>query len=119
LEPYYKIYAGLGGILHSDELPNYGISEDEVNEVRQGLECGDEDGFVLVVGPKGKCEQAIWTICNLAKIYITHVPKEVRKPNPDGTTAFLRPLPGSARMYPETDAVPLRRNRCGAITYIF
>ncbi len=103
-----KIYAGLGGILHSDELPNYGISEDEVNEVRPVLECGDEDGFVLVVGPKGKCEQAIWTICNLAKIYITHVPKEVRRPNPDGTTAFLRPLPGSARMYPETDAVPLR-----------
>jgi glutamyl-tRNA(Gln) amidotransferase subunit E len=103
-----KIYAGLGGILHSDELPNYGISEDEVNEVRQGLECGDEDGFVLVIGPMNKCEQAIWTICNLAKIYITHVPKEVRRPNPDGTTAFLRPLPGSARMYPETDAVPLR-----------
>lgn len=103
-----KIYAGLGGILHSDELPNYGISEDEVSEVRQVLNCGDEDGFVLVVGPKGKCEQAIWTICNLAKIYITHVPKEVRRPNPDGTTAFLRPLPGSARMYPETDAVPLR-----------
>ncbi len=103
-----KIYAGLGGILHSDELPNYGISEDEVSEVRQVLNCGDEDGFVLVVGPKGKCEQAIWTICNLAKIYVTHVPKEVRRPNPDGTTAFLRPLPGSARMYPETDAVPLR-----------
>ncbi len=103
-----KIYAGLGGILHSDELPNYGISENEVSEVNRVLNCENEDGFVLVVGPKGKCEQAIWTICNLAKIYITHVPKEVRRPNPDGTTAFLRPLPGSARMYPETDAVPLR-----------
>ncbi len=32
------------------------------------------------------------------------VPKEVRKANPDGTTTFLRPMPGSARMYPETDA---------------
>ncbi len=28
---------------------------------------------------------------------------EVRKANEDGTTAFLRPLPGAARMYPETD----------------
>jgi len=28
---------------------------------------------------------------------------EVRKANPDGTTSFLRPLAGSARMYPETD----------------
>jgi Glu-tRNA(Gln) amidotransferase subunit E-like FAD-binding protein len=29
--------------------------------------------------------------------------EEVRKANPDGTTSFLRPMPGSARMYPETD----------------
>ncbi len=31
---------------------------------------------------------------------------EVRKAEPDFTTSFLRPMPGSARMYPETD-VPL------------
>src|SRR3989344_294932 len=28
---------------------------------------------------------------------------EVRKANVDGTTEFLRPMPGAARMYPETD----------------
>lgn len=28
---------------------------------------------------------------------------EVRKANPDGSSEFLRPMPGSARMYPETD----------------
>ncbi|UZE93900.1 MAG: Glu-tRNA(Gln) amidotransferase subunit GatE [Candidatus Pacearchaeota archaeon] len=32
--------------------------------------------------------------------------QEVRKANLDGTTSFLRPLPGAARMYPETD-IPL------------
>lgn len=31
------------------------------------------------------------------------VKPEVRRANPDGTTTFLRPLPGSARLYPETD----------------
>ncbi len=31
------------------------------------------------------------------------VEKEVRKANENGTTSFLRPLPGSARMYPDTD----------------
>ncbi|MBI4021286.1 MAG: hypothetical protein HY369_03520 [Candidatus Aenigmarchaeota archaeon] len=36
------------------------------------------------------------------------VANEVRKANPDGTTSFLRPLPGAARLYPETDAVPIR-----------
>ena len=30
-------------------------------------------------------------------------PSEVRNALPDGTTEFLRPIPGAARMYPETD----------------
>jgi Glu-tRNA(Gln) amidotransferase subunit E-like FAD-binding protein len=33
--------------------------------------------------------------------------KEVRKAEPDMTTSFLRPMPGSARMYPETDVLPI------------
>jgi len=32
--------------------------------------------------------------------------KEVRKAEPDFTTSFLRPLPGAARLYPETDVLP-------------
>lgn len=32
---------------------------------------------------------------------------EVRKAEPNGETTFLRPMPGAARMYPETDIVPL------------
>ena len=38
------------------------------------------------------------------------VPKEVRKANPDYVTSFLRPLPGAARLYPETDCFPIRIN---------
>ncbi len=34
------------------------------------------------------------------------VTKEVRKAEADGKTSFLRPMPGAARMYPETDVVP-------------
>ncbi len=36
---------------------------------------------------------------------------EVRKSLPDGTTKFLRPLPGKARMYPETDLPLLKISR--------
>ncbi|MBI4175885.1 MAG: Glu-tRNA(Gln) amidotransferase subunit GatE [Candidatus Aenigmarchaeota archaeon] len=32
---------------------------------------------------------------------------EVRKAEGDGSTSFLRPLPGSARLYPETDIPPI------------
>jgi len=38
---------------------------------------------------------------------IPKVKKEVRAANPDGTTKFTRPLPGAARMYPETDVPPI------------
>ena len=37
--------------------------------------------------------------------------KEVRKANVDGSTSFLRPMPGSARMYPETDLPLLHISR--------
>jgi|TARA_Y100000310_G_scaffold339627_1_gene432881 Glu-tRNA(Gln) amidotransferase subunit E-like FAD-binding protein len=36
---------------------------------------------------------------------------EVRRGNKDGTTDFLRPMPGSARMYPETDLPLLKISR--------
>ncbi|MEM4244889.1 MAG: Glu-tRNA(Gln) amidotransferase subunit GatE [Candidatus Nanoarchaeia archaeon] len=35
------------------------------------------------------------------------VQSDVRKANPDNTTSFMRPMPGSARMYPETDVLPV------------
>jgi glutamyl-tRNA(Gln) amidotransferase subunit E len=33
--------------------------------------------------------------------------KETRAANDDGTSRFMRPLPGSARLYPETDVLPM------------
>jgi len=39
------------------------------------------------------------------------VEPSVRKTLPDGTTEFLRPMPGSARMYPETDLPLLKISR--------
>lgn len=36
---------------------------------------------------------------------------EVRNALPDGTTKFLRPMPGAARMYPETDVPLLKISR--------
>jgi glutamyl-tRNA(Gln) amidotransferase subunit E len=39
------------------------------------------------------------------------VPEETRAANPDGTTRYTRPLPGAARLYPETDIPPVRITR--------
>lgn len=106
LSEHAKAYAGLGGIFHSDELPKYGITQEDVDKVNQELGCAGNDAFVIVAAEKNKAEAAIKAVINRAKLAIKGVPSEVRKANDDGTTTFLRPMPGSARMYPETD-IPL------------
>jgi len=35
------------------------------------------------------------------------IPQDVRKAEPDFSTTFLRPIPGAARLYPETDVLPI------------
>ncbi|MDP2749765.1 MAG: Glu-tRNA(Gln) amidotransferase subunit GatE [Nanoarchaeota archaeon] len=104
---YAKTKAGVGGIFHSDELPNYGITQTEVDKIKKELAVGEKDAFVLVADEKEKSEKALKAVIDRAKYCVKGVPKEVRKANPDATTSFMRPMPGAARMYPETDALPV------------
>jgi len=101
-----KVKAGVGGIFHSDELPNYGIIDKEVKLIKKKLKCAPEDGFVLVADTEKKVNLALEAVYERAKELFQGIPKEVRKANADGTTTFMRPMPGADRMYPETD-VPL------------
>ncbi len=103
LSEYAKSYAGVGGILHADELPKYGITLADVERLNSETGCKENDAFVLVVAEKDKAEKAIKAVIERARTAIKGVHSEVRKANEDGTTSFLRPMPGSSRMYPETD----------------
>lgn len=105
---YVRSLAGLGGLFHSDELPNYGITKEEVEKVEKLLGINDGDAFVLIVGPKEKLDIAVDTVLNRVLYAFDGVPKETRAALEDGTTKFMRPQPGSARMYPETDIPPRR-----------
>jgi glutamyl-tRNA(Gln) amidotransferase subunit E len=93
----------LDGVFHSDELPNYGITDKEVTAIRKKLQLHDVDAFVIVGGPKNVVGAAADAIVQRLKAATTGVPAETRAANADGTTVFLRPRPGAARMYPETD----------------
>ena len=106
LSGYARAYAGVGGVVHSDELPNYGITAVDVDKVSRFLGCGANDAFIIVAADTESAWKGIKAALERAKQAIKCVPSEVRKANEDGTTTFLRPMPGSARMYPETD-VPL------------
>lgn len=96
-------FYGLGGVFHSDELPNYGISKEEVEAVRERLGLGDNDAFVMVGGSSDKLGFAIDAIIRRLKAARAGVPAETRAATIDGKTVFSRPRPGAARMYPETD----------------
>ncbi len=103
-----RYWAEVGGLFHSDELPKYGISEEEVEAVKGMLGCGEGDAFVLVFDERSRAEKALRAAWERAVEALHGVPEETRGANPDGTTRFLRPRPGSARMYPETDIRPIR-----------
>ena len=105
----YARLAGVAGIFHSDELPAYGISDSDVDSVRAALPLSKSDAFVLCVAPSWQAELALEAVVERARLAFHRIPREVRnvvirkgKPE-DGTTTALRPLPGVARMYPETD----------------
>ena len=116
--------AGVAGIFHSDELPDYGITQQEVDAVRQELDLLDTDAFVLCVAPEWQADLALESVITRARQAYHRIPKEVRnvvirKGAPeDGTTTAMRPLPGGARMYPETDipVVPLDQQRWSSIS---
>ncbi len=117
-EPYNDIRLGrelgklvkfydIDGIFHSDELPNYGVTEEEVAAVKQRLQMNDNDAFVILGGPDDKVKFASDAIIRRLKAAVDGVPPETRAATPEGKTVFLRPRPGVARMYPETDILPI------------
>lgn len=98
---YVKAKTGVKGILHSDELPAYGVSEEEKKKVLQEIEAGESDAFVLVAGEEA--QKALEYVVERATQALKGVPEETRNALENGNSEYLRPLPGAARMYPETD----------------
>src|SRR5207247_6009425 len=94
--------AGVVGIFHSDELPGYGITPSELDAGRKSLGLGVSDACVLVAEEESKARAAFDEMGPRAITALRGVPPETREPRPDGTTEYSRPLPGKARMYPET-----------------
>ncbi len=98
---------GVKGIFHSDELPNYGIEQGTVDELKSFLGMtGEFDAFVICAAREKKALDALEVAVARANEALDGVPEETRDPLPDGTTKYSRPLPGAARMYPETDVPP-------------
>jgi len=101
----------VGGIFHTDELPAFGISVDEVNQVERLMKKEPLDAVVFVADTLENATEALKAVTQRAREAVKGVPEETRAANPDGTTRYMRPRPGAARMYPETDVPPIQLTR--------
>lgn len=101
-------YYGVGGVFHTDELPGYGIGEGEVASLYGHVGADpDADALVLVAAPPGRMDHVVRSIISRVGQAGEGVPAETRLAEQSGGTVFMRPRPGSARMYPETDIPPV------------
>ena len=106
----YAKKCGVGGIFHTDELPAYGVTAEEVTLLKTHMNAGEKDCVIIASGASEKqAACAIAQVITRAQIALSDkpVPEETRKMLESGSTAYMRPLPGAARMYPETDVLPV------------
>ena len=101
-------FFGIGGVFHSDELPNYGIEKSDLEDLKSNLQINENDAFLILAAAAEK----IHVVINQIILRIEHIknhgiPIDTRLATPVGETKFLRPRPGAARMYPETDIPPI------------
>ncbi len=108
LSDYAKFWGGVGGIFHTDELPNYGITSSDVAKLRESLNADNVDAVVIVAASKKNCIDALKAVIERARAALDGVIPETRMPLPAGTSKYARPRPGAQRMYPETDVRPVK-----------
>lgn len=107
----YAKKCGVGGIFHTDELPAYGVTAEEVARLREFVGAAEEDCVVIVAAGRDRARCAMELVLDRAEMALLGVPEETRKMLEEGSTAYMRPLPGAARMYPETDLLPVTITR--------
>ncbi|MCW4045708.1 MAG: Glu-tRNA(Gln) amidotransferase subunit GatE [Candidatus Bathyarchaeota archaeon] len=101
-----RFWGRVGGIFHTDEMPAYGVTAEEVEALKKAANANEDDAVVFVADTAENTIDALKAAVERAREAISGVPAETRAANADGTTRYMRPRPGAARMYPETDIPP-------------
>jgi Glu-tRNA(Gln) amidotransferase subunit E-like FAD-binding protein len=103
---------------HAKEVSSIlGMILRSTGKVRRGIGSIRQDVNISIKGHPRVEVKGFQELRSMPKIIESEVKRQqkekkpkahVRKANPDGTTTYLRPMPGAARMYPETD-VPVTK----------
>jgi len=93
----------LGGVIHSDEFERQGITPTEEAVLRRATGSTNDDALILLAGPADAVAACLPNILVRLKAAPNGVPAETRAATEEGEARFMRPRPGSQRMYPETD----------------
>ncbi len=91
---------------HSESLDPL-LSDEELGNISKWLGANKNDAQIVLWGPAEDIPTALETVEERIRMSFEGVPEETRKSLPDGTTIFERVLPGSDRMYPDTDSAPI------------
>ncbi len=83
------------------------LSQPELGRIAKWLGAEKSDAQIILWGPADDIPTALETIEERLLMAFEGVPEETRKSFVDGTTIFERVLPGSDRMYPDTDSAPI------------
>ncbi len=102
----YAKKRGVSGLFHTDELPAYGITTEEVDKLKEYLKTSPEDAIIIVAHDEDIAISALEEVIRRAKLAFDGVVEETRKSLDDGNTEYMRPLATANRMYLETD-IPL------------
>ena len=103
-----KAKTTLKGLFHADELPNYGITSEDIKNINSALKLTPKDSFILVMCDKQEIDQVKEVLEERINFFSKGVPEETRLVNTEGNTEYQRPISsGGSRMYPETDLLPI------------
>ena len=105
---FYVHAYGLKGMIHSEEdMEKYNL-KDEFMKLDSELHKNEKDVIAILIGEEKTIRKAADALLNRIEFLYNGIPKETRVALPDATTKYTRPLPGSGRLYPETDLPNLK-----------
>ncbi|MFH1751225.1 MAG: Glu-tRNA(Gln) amidotransferase subunit GatE [Candidatus Micrarchaeota archaeon] len=106
---YVRAHSQAKGIIHSDEnlVEKYSLGNSQIDALGSFMGLSQNDLLILCIGSEEICKKALRAAFNRCLQLQVGIPEETRRAEGE-ISIFMRPLPGSARMYPETDLLPIQ-----------